>query len=200
MQSSPCVNKKYMVIDKSRCSAVGIATGYGLENRGVWIQVPVGSRNFSSPLLPRPALRPTQPPIQRVLGVFFSWGGSGRGMKLTVHFQLVPRSRKLDLYIHSPIHLHSRVLRKLSTRATLYFMSLTCWCCQVNVLNKCLKECSPTSQKSYEITWLCQTYQILFFFFFATLTLICTIQVQYCCCYHNYCHYSCKNGISNKVK
>jgi hypothetical protein len=28
---------------------VGIATGYGLDDRGVGIQVPVGSRIFSSP-------------------------------------------------------------------------------------------------------------------------------------------------------
>jgi hypothetical protein len=37
---------------KSRDSAVGIATGYGLEDRGVGVQVPVGSRIFSSPRHP----------------------------------------------------------------------------------------------------------------------------------------------------
>jgi hypothetical protein len=33
-------------------SAVGIATGYGMDNRGVGVRVPVRSRIFSSPLRP----------------------------------------------------------------------------------------------------------------------------------------------------
>jgi membrane-associated phospholipid phosphatase len=37
---------------RSRGSAVGIATGYGLDDRGVGVRVPVGSRIFSSPLCP----------------------------------------------------------------------------------------------------------------------------------------------------
>jgi hypothetical protein len=45
---------------RSRNSVVGIATGYGLDDRGVGVRVPVRSRIFSSPQ------RPTQPPIQWV--------------------------------------------------------------------------------------------------------------------------------------
>jgi hypothetical protein len=37
---------------RSRDSAVGIATGYGLDDRGVGVRVPVGSRIFSSPRSP----------------------------------------------------------------------------------------------------------------------------------------------------
>jgi hypothetical protein len=37
---------------RSRDSAVGIATGYGLDDRGVGVRVPVGSRIFSSPRRP----------------------------------------------------------------------------------------------------------------------------------------------------
>jgi hypothetical protein len=33
-------------------SSVGIATGYGLDNRGVGVRVPIGSRIFSSPNRP----------------------------------------------------------------------------------------------------------------------------------------------------
>jgi hypothetical protein len=33
-------------------SVVGIATGYGLDDRGVRVRVPVGSRTFSSPRPP----------------------------------------------------------------------------------------------------------------------------------------------------
>jgi hypothetical protein len=36
----------------SRDSVVGIATGYGLDYRGVGVRVPVGSRIFSSPSRP----------------------------------------------------------------------------------------------------------------------------------------------------
>jgi hypothetical protein len=36
----------------SRDSVVGIATGYGLDERGVGVRVPVGSRIFSSPRRP----------------------------------------------------------------------------------------------------------------------------------------------------
>jgi hypothetical protein len=35
-----------------RGSVVGIATGYGLDNRGIGVRVPIGSRIFSSPHLP----------------------------------------------------------------------------------------------------------------------------------------------------
>jgi hypothetical protein len=51
---------------RSQDSVVGIATGYGLDDRGVIVRVPVGSRIFST--LSRPALEPTQPSIQWVLG------------------------------------------------------------------------------------------------------------------------------------
>jgi hypothetical protein len=47
---------------RSRDSAVGTATGYGLDDRGVGVRVPVGS------MLPRPALGPTQPHIHWVTG------------------------------------------------------------------------------------------------------------------------------------
>jgi hypothetical protein len=37
---------------RSRDSVVGIVTGYGLDDRGVGVRVPVGSRIFSSPRRP----------------------------------------------------------------------------------------------------------------------------------------------------
>jgi hypothetical protein len=48
-------------------SAVGIATGYGLNDRGDGVRVPVGSRMLSSISL-RAALGSTQPAIQWVPG------------------------------------------------------------------------------------------------------------------------------------
>jgi hypothetical protein len=54
---------------RSRDSAVGIATGYGLDDRGVGIRVPMGgSKNFYFSMSSTPALGPTQPPMQWVPG------------------------------------------------------------------------------------------------------------------------------------
>jgi hypothetical protein len=39
----------YCIDLRSRDSPVGIVTGYGLDDRGVGVRVPVGSRIFSSP-------------------------------------------------------------------------------------------------------------------------------------------------------
>jgi len=59
-------------------SSVGIATRYGLDSP------PIKSRwGRDDSHLSRPALGPTQPPIQTVPG--FSLGSSGRGEALTIH-------------------------------------------------------------------------------------------------------------------
>jgi hypothetical protein len=39
----------FLIFFSSRDSVVGIATGYGLDDRGVGVRIPVGSRIFSSP-------------------------------------------------------------------------------------------------------------------------------------------------------
>ena len=70
-----------------RDSAVDIATRYGMD--GPRIESRWG-RDF--PHLSRPALGPTQPPIQRVPGL--SRGKSGRGVALITHPHLPPRLKK----------------------------------------------------------------------------------------------------------
>jgi hypothetical protein len=75
-------------------SSVGIATGYGLDGPGIEYR---WGRDF--PHLSRPALGPTQRPLQLVPGSF-PGVESGRGLTLTPHPLLVPRSRKrVKLYL-----------------------------------------------------------------------------------------------------
>jgi hypothetical protein len=97
---------------------VGIATCYEMNDRRVKVRVPVGSGIFTSPhrldrLWGPPNLLPSYPPTYSS----FTRGGSGRCVKMTTRLQLVPRSRKRNLYIHSPyafIPLMSQYRRKVS--------------------------------------------------------------------------------------
>jgi hypothetical protein len=87
------------IIDKKpyrkwiRDGSVGIASGFELDNWGIVIQVPVGSRIFFSPRRPdRLWGSPTL--LSNGYRLLFLRGQSGWGVKLTTHLQLVPRSRK----------------------------------------------------------------------------------------------------------
>ena len=61
-----------------RYGSVGITTHYGMDGPGIEFR---WSRDFPYPS--RPALGPTQPPIQRLPGLSRGW--SGRGVGLTTH-------------------------------------------------------------------------------------------------------------------
>jgi hypothetical protein len=91
---------------KGRDSSVGIATGYGLDYQIGRSSNPGGGKNVHFSMSSRPALGSTQPPIQWVPGAL-SPGESSRGVKLTTHLQLVPRSRKYES-IHPLPHTPSR--------------------------------------------------------------------------------------------
>jgi hypothetical protein len=51
---------------KSRDSSVGIALGYGLDDRGSRVRFPAGAGNFLFTTPSTTALGPSQPPIQWV--------------------------------------------------------------------------------------------------------------------------------------
>jgi hypothetical protein len=54
----------------------------------------------------------------------FYCGQSGRGVKLTTYLQLLPRKRKVQLYLHSQMCLHDRVFNK---RNHLTFLTYEIW-------------------------------------------------------------------------
>jgi hypothetical protein len=78
---------------RSRDSVVCIATGYGLDDPGFGVLVPVASRISSSPRRPD---RLWGPPSILCGGyrTLFLREQSGRGVKLTTHLQLGPKSGK----------------------------------------------------------------------------------------------------------
>jgi hypothetical protein len=96
---------------KSRVSAVGIVTGYDLDDREVGVRVPVGSRIFYLPYHPDLIWHSSNLLYNGHRGLF-PRGQSGRRVKLTTHLQLVPRSRKrgsMNPLPHS-LRLHDVVL------------------------------------------------------------------------------------------
>jgi hypothetical protein len=92
-----------------RDSAVGIATGYGLNGRGVGVRVQVVTR--ISPLHLVQAGSGAHP-ASYPMGTEGSFpGGNGyRSGKLTTHLQLLPSQEYVGLYTHSIICLHGVVL------------------------------------------------------------------------------------------
>jgi hypothetical protein len=87
-----------------------IASGYGMDDRGVRVRVPVGVRIITSPCHPRPALGPTQPTIQWVRGAFSlrikrPWREADHSTPTSSRSQ-----EYVDLYILHPVQLHGIVL------------------------------------------------------------------------------------------
>jgi hypothetical protein len=84
----------------SRGSSGSIVSDYGLDNR---VSIPDRGRGFffQAPAS-RPALGPTQPPIQWVPGVLSAVVKRSWGVTLTTHLHLVPRLSMSRSYTSSP--------------------------------------------------------------------------------------------------
>jgi hypothetical protein len=84
-------------------SSVSTVSGYGLDDRAIEVRSPAEAKGFFSlASMSRPALRPTQPPVQWVPRVLSPGLKRGPCVTLTTHPHLVPRSRMSRSYISSP--------------------------------------------------------------------------------------------------
>jgi hypothetical protein len=75
---------------------------YGLDDRANGIRSLQGQSIFPLSSVSRPALGSTQPPVQWVSGVLSPGVKRGRGVTLTTHPHLVPRSWISRSYSSSP--------------------------------------------------------------------------------------------------
>jgi hypothetical protein len=76
----------------SRGSSGCIVSDYGLDDRAIGVRSPAGAEDFPLASVSRPALGPTQPPVQWAPVVISPGVKRGRGVMLTTHPHLVPRS------------------------------------------------------------------------------------------------------------
>jgi hypothetical protein len=91
------VHNIYRELFNSRDSSVGIPLGYGLNDRGSRVRFRAGAGNF--PLHHRVQNGSgTHPASYNGYQGLFPWGWSDRGVKLTTHLYLVPRSKNVWSY------------------------------------------------------------------------------------------------------
>jgi hypothetical protein len=65
---------------------------YGLDDRAIELQSPAEAKDFSVATMSRPALGPTQPPVQWVPVVLSPGVKRGRGVRLTT-YPILPRGQ-----------------------------------------------------------------------------------------------------------
>jgi hypothetical protein len=88
-------------------SSVSMVSGYGLDGQAIEVRSPAEAKGFSSSLCFQTGCGAHQSLVQWVLWVLFQWLKRSRGVTLTTHPHLAPRSRMSGSYTSSP---HKRFL------------------------------------------------------------------------------------------
>jgi hypothetical protein len=102
--------KKKIIIPKLCTQFFLISSGYGLDDRGSRVRFPRGLGIFLFTTASRTALVPTQPPIQWVPGALsLAVKRAGREADHSPP-SIAEVKQSVELYLHSPIHLHGVVL------------------------------------------------------------------------------------------
>jgi hypothetical protein len=84
-------------------SSVSVVSGYGLDDQAIEVRSPAEMKGFFPVAsVSRPALGPTQTPVQWVPGVLSPGLKRGWGVMLTTHPYVVPTSRISGSYTSSP--------------------------------------------------------------------------------------------------
>jgi hypothetical protein len=88
---------------RSRGGSLGIVFDYGLDDQAIEVRSPEEAKRIFPPAsVSRPALEPTQPPVQWVPEVLSPRVKRGRGVRLTTYPHLVSRSWVSRSYASSP--------------------------------------------------------------------------------------------------
>jgi hypothetical protein len=86
---------------RSRGSSVSIVSVYGLDDRAIEVRSPAEAKDFSSSLCVQTGSEAHPASCTMGKGGLFPGAKRGRGVTLTIHPDLVPRSRMSRSYISS---------------------------------------------------------------------------------------------------
>jgi hypothetical protein len=98
-----------LLLRRSRGSSVSIVSDYGLDDRAIGVRSPAGAKDFSSNFCVQTGSEVHPAPCTMGTGGPFPGAKRGRGVTLTTHPHLVPRSRMGRSYIFSPPKRHHGV-------------------------------------------------------------------------------------------
>jgi hypothetical protein len=116
-----------------RDSSVGIALGYGLDDRGSRVRFPAGLGIFLFTTASRTALGPTQPPIQWIPGALslgVKWPGGEADHSPPSSAEV---TQWMELYLHSPNTPTWRCARLKHRDNFTFTLSIVTWLAEVDL-------------------------------------------------------------------